>query len=345
VDVDAPLKNRHTVVANELLLLMNIVVVIVNYNSGELLAKCIDHLIRQTRPADTICVIDNASQDDSVSSLPARERLIIHRLDSNLGFATANNIAFQQNENADFFITLNPDAFPATDFIEKLERAATDHPHYSSFASRMMLNEDTIDGAGDSYHISGLAWRNLHNRKYRPQKHRSRDVFSPCAGAAMYNAKAVTEIGGFDDAFFCFMEDVDLGFRMQLRGMRCLYVPEATVQHIGSAIVSKYPGFATYYGHRNLVWAMVKNTPGRLLPLVLPIHLLMCVVVGLYYMAIGQSQVYWRAKIDAVRGLGRVWRQRKPVQEARKISSWRLLRTYDFSLGKIPMMVFGFLWR
>ena len=324
---------------------MKIVVVIVNYNSGPLLARCIDHLLSQTRPADTIFVIDNASQDASLADLPTRSELKIHRLDTNTGFATANNIAFEQNPDADYFITLNPDAFPAPEFIQQLENAATRHPHYSSFASRMMLDENTIDGAGDSYHISGLAWRNLHNRKYYPKKHQEKEVFSPCAGAAMYNARDVAQIGGFDDSFFCFMEDVDLGYRMQLRGMRCLYVPEATVQHIGSAIVSKYPGFATYYGHRNLVWAMVKNTPGPLLPLVLPIHLLMCIVVGIYYFAIGQSRVYWRAKLDAVRGLGRVWRQREYVQQSRQASSWWLLRTYDFSLGKIPMMVFGFLWR
>ena len=82
-----------------------------------------------------------------------------------------------------------------------------------------------------------------------------------------------------------------------------------------------------------------------LLPLVLPIHLLMSLVVGIYYLAIGQSKVFWRAKIDAIRGLRRVWRQRALVQQTRQASSWWLLRTYDFSLGKIPMMVFGFLWR
>ena len=321
---------------------MKIVVVIVNYNSGELLAKCIDHLLSQTRPADAIFVIDNASQDESMARLPAHPDLRTHYLATNQGFAAANNIAFENIEGADYFITLNPDAFPEIDFVEKLEAAANSHPEYGSFATRMMQNHTTVDGAGDSYHISGLAWRNLHHRKYFPDRHFQRDVFAPCAGAAMYNASTIAELGGFDDAFFCYMEDVDLGYRMQLSGKRCLYVPEAAVQHIGSAIVSKYPGFAVYHGHRNLVWALIKNTPWSLLPLVLPIHLLMSIVLAIIYLARGQSKVYWRAKIDAARGLGKMWRKRAQVRALRKISVWKLLQAYDVSLGRIPILFFGF---
>lgn len=308
-----------------------------------MLAKCVDHLLSQTRPADNILVIDNASQDQSMASLPTRPELMVLKLETNQGFASANNIAFQQIENADYFITLNPDAFPEVDFIEKLEEAARNHPQYGSFASRMMMDEETVDGAGDAYHISGLAWRNLHNRRYLPEKHQTRDVFAPCAGAAMYRAKDVVEMGGFDDSFFCYMEDVDLGYRMQLNGKRCLYVPQATVLHIGSAVVSKYPGFAIYYGHRNLVWALVKNTPGPLLPLVLPVHLLMSAVLGINYLARGQSRVYWRAKIDAIKGLGKAWRQRKQVQKDRQMTSWQLLQAYDFSLRRRPILFFDFL--
>jgi GT2 family glycosyltransferase len=128
------------------------------------------------------------------------------------------------------------------------------------------------------------------------------------------------------------MEDVDLGYRLQLKGKRCLYVPQANALHIGSAIVSKYPDFATYYGHRNLVWAMVKNTPGPLLPLVLPAHLAMSILLAAVFLARGQLRVYLRAKFDALQGLGRVWGQRKQVQKTRQVSCWRILRLYDFRL-------------
>lgn len=315
---------------------LKIAVVIVNYNSGDLLSKCIDHLLRQSRPADIIMIVDNASQDNSMDALSEYPELNICKLETNKGFAGANNIAFNKMATADYFITLNPDAFPEPDFIEKLEEAARDHPEYSSFASRMMLDINTVDGAGDAYHISGLAWRNLHNRRYYPDQHQAREVFAPCAGAAMYRAKDVIEMGGFDDSFFCYMEDIDLGYRLQLRGKRCLYVPGANVLHIGSAIVSKYPGFATYYGHRNMVWVLVKNTPNPLLLLALPAHLIMSILLAVVFLARGQSSLYMRAKIDALRGLGRVWNQRKHIQKTRRISSWRLLRLYEFGLTRWP---------
>lgn len=311
---------------------MKITVIIVNYNSGPLLDRCIDHLRAQTRPADDILVIDNGSSDNSVEGLQPDPAIKVHKLGENLGFAAANNFAFKQASDSDYFITLNPDAFPEEGFIEALEKAAEAHPTYSSFASRMMLDKETVDGAGDSYHISGLAWRNLHHRPYRAREHKPSEVFSPCAGAAMYRAGHVMELGGFDESFFCYMEDVDLGYRMQLRGMRCLYVPTAVTQHLGSAVVNQYPGFALYHGHRNLVWVLFKNTPTALLPIVLSANFLMSAMLGLVYWSRGEFRTYLRAKVDAGSGLGRVWHNRKREQSARVAGSWYLLRRYHFGL-------------
>lgn len=320
---------------------MKIAVVIVNYNSGHLLSKCVDHLLRQTRAADNILIIDNASQDKSLQELPSSATLTVHQLETNEGFAAANNVAFKQVADADYFITLNPDAFPREDFIETLEKAAQQNPAYSSFASRMMLDARTVDGAGDAYHISGLAWRNLHNRRYLPAEHKSREVFSPCAGAAMYRAEDIIALGGFDESFFCYMEDVDLGYRMQLQAMRCLYVPEAVVQHLGSAVTNNYPGFASYHGHRNLVWVLVKNTPGPLLPIVLLAHFLMSALLGIVFLARGELRLYLRAKIDAIRGLGSAWQSRKKIQSSRVTSSWHLLHRYNYSLSRRFGVFFG----
>jgi GT2 family glycosyltransferase len=299
-----------------------------------LLAKCISHLLEQSRQADVIVIVDNGSTDSSMDKLPASSTLRIHKLDTNRGFASANNFAFAQVDDADYFITLNPDAFPQSDFIEQLETAAGNYPEHASFASRMMRNQNSVDGAGDIYHVSGIAWRNLHNQPYLPDQHQPRDVFAPCAGAAMYKTKDLTAAGGFDDAYFCYMEDVDLGYRLQLQGHRCRYVPEAAVHHLGSAITSRYPDFALYYGHRNLVWTVAKNTPTALLPVILPAHVLMTVVVGIVFLSRGTFKPYLRAKIDALKGLGPVLRRRKEVQRTRRISNWQVLRLFTFSLTK-----------
>lgn len=313
---------------------MKIAVVIVNYNSGELLARCISHLLDQTRPADSIIVVDNASQDQSMDNLPAADNLQALSLQDNLGFAAANNLAFQHNPDADYFITLNPDAFPAKDFIQTLEKTAKQHPEYASYATRMMTNANTLDGAGDVYHISGLAWRHYHGRPYREHEHTRCEVFSPCAGAAMYQAADLEKAGGFDESFFCYMEDVDLGYRLQLRGRKCLYVPDAVVQHMGSAISNQFPGFAAYHGQRNLVWVIIKNTPALLLPLVLLANVLMSGVLGAMYILRGQFRIYLRAKIDALKGCNRMWRLRRETQKNRTLSSFALLRLYSYSFRR-----------
>ena len=148
----------------------------------------------------------------------------------------------------------------------------------------------------------------------------------------MYRTSDVLAAGGFDESFFCYLEDVDLGYRLQLAGQRCLYVPEATVVHIGSAVTGRYGGFATYHGHRNLVWTFVKNTPLALLPIMLLPHLLMTLVMAVPCAARGELGYYARAKRDAVAGLGGVLRKRRAVQSDRKLGALALLRKMDFSL-------------
>lgn len=313
---------------------MKIAVVIVNFNSGDLLTTCIEHLECQTRAADTIVVVDNASQDSSLEPLLTNDSIQILRLDDNQGFAAANNRAFEQLPDADYFITLNPDAFAAPDFIKNFEQAARANPNHGSFASRMMLNEDTLDGAGDIYHLSGLAWRWQHKQPYTANHDSPREPFSPCAGAAMYRSQDILDLQGFDESLFCYMEDVDLGYRMLLQGKRCLYVPDAVVTHMGSAISNQYPGFAAYHGHRNLVWVMLKNTPTPLLLLVLPAHLAMTVLVGLYFLLQGQIGIYLKAKRDALRGLGSILGKRREIQGTKTLGSWQVLRALDISLWR-----------
>ncbi len=311
---------------------MQIAVVIVNFNSGDLLARCVEHLENQSRPADRILVVDNHSTDHSLDTVSERPAVEIVQLEENLGFATANNIAFHELAAADYIITLNPDAFPEPGFIEALQCAAERHPDCASFAAKMLRCDGRIDGTGDTYHVSGLVWRAGHGQRHQAADRREREVFAACAGAAMYRTSVVLEAGGFDEAFFCYVEDVDLGYRLQLAGQHCLYVPDAAVVHIGSAVTGQYGGFATYHGHRNLVWTFAKNTPLALFPIMLLPHLLMTLVMAVACAARGELGAYARAKRDAITGLGHILRERKEVQSGRKLGALALLRKFDFSL-------------
>jgi GT2 family glycosyltransferase len=126
-------------------------------------------------------------------------------------------------------------------------------------------------------------------------------------------------VGGFDERFFCYFEDVDLAFRLRLLGHRCLYIPNAKVEHIGSAITGKKSDFSVYYGHRNMVWTYFKNMPSLLFWKGLPQHLLANIVTLIRFSLTGQASVIFRAKWDALLGLGKAIEQRELIQKNIKI--------------------------
>jgi GT2 family glycosyltransferase len=315
---------------------MRVAVVIVNWNSGELLRRCLETLDRQTRRPDRVVVVDNASSDESLNrarqalqTLRTLEGTELIRLDENAGFAKANNIAARAAREFDAIALLNPDAFPEPAWLEALVAAAERNPGVAAFASQMRLDSspDRLDGAGDSYHVSGRAWRNGHRMPSAEWPADDAEIFAPCAAAALYRRDAFDQVGGFDEQFFCYFEDVDLGFRLRLRGYRCLYVHSAVVRHVSSASSGYRSDFAVYHGERNAVWTFVKNMPAPLFWLYLPQHLVLNLASLLFYPMRTQGKAVLRAKIDALRGLPAILERRRRVQADLHVDPWTLRRS------------------
>ncbi len=309
----------------------SVTVIIINWNCKDVLGKCLNHLSNQSLPPNRILVIDNASSDDSLCAVTGNDQIHILRLDKNLGFAGGNNYAISKCDTH-YIALLNPDAYPAPDWLEQLMRAADAHPEVSAFSSLQLCdgNPDFVDGAGDSYHVSGLVWRDRHQVAISASDHHDRPVFSPCAAAAMYRRQALLEVSGFDDDFFCYVEDVDLGFRLRLAGHQAMLAGKAVVRHVGSVSTGgQRSDFCVYHGHRNLIWAYIKNMPGFLFWLFLPLHLLLNVFSVVYFTAKGQGRVILRAKIDAMKGIMSMWQKRKIIQNKRVASVFEILQILD----------------
>jgi GT2 family glycosyltransferase len=315
---------------------VTVAVLIVNWNGGDLLSRCLSSLAQQQRSPDHVIVVDNASSDDS---LQRADRLLRDvetiRLPTNVGFARANNIAAQAARRFDALALLNPDAFPEPAWLAALVGAAEREPTVAAFACQMLLASDPeyLDGAGDSYHVSGRAWRNGHGVPSSTWPAADAEVFAPCAAAALYRREAFEEVDGFDEQFFCYFEDVDLGFRLRLRGHRCFYVHTAVVRHVSSALSGYRSDFAVYHGERNAVWTFVKNMPGPLLWVYLPQHLALNLAALLYYPWRGQGGVVLRAKLDALRGLPSVLGRRRAVQQGRRVDAWTVRRALRHGLA------------
>jgi GT2 family glycosyltransferase len=316
-----------------------VTVVIVNFNGGDHLRRCLECLAGQTTFPERIVVVDNASHDGSlvaaheaIAAAPALvARTLFDPAGENLGFAAASNRGIAA-ATTPLVALLNPDAFPEPGWLEALVVAAAAYPECAAFGSRQMLagHDDILDGIGDRWHFSGLAWREGHGRPLCERDLEPREIFSPCAAAALYRREAVLDVGGFDEDYFCFGEDVDLGYRLRLAGHRARYVSDAVVAHVGGA--SSAGQLATYLGHRNLVWTLVKDTPAPLLALALLAHLSQSIFTGAILGCRGRGRAFARAKWDALSGLGRCWRKRRVVQSRRGISPWQILTAMDFGL-------------
>ena len=309
-------------------------VIIVNWNSTKYLKHCLRALTHQTFTEFEVIVIDNGSVDSNVNHIVENWPLLklhLEHLPENLGFAAANNIGARL-ARGHWLALLNPDAFPEPDWLERLLEVAETHQN-AFFASRQIqANAPTLlDGEGDSYHISGLAWRRNYGVPVQEKKE-VEEIFSPCAAAALYPRQAFLDVGGFDEDYFAYHEDVDLGFRLRLKGLRCFFVPKAIVHHVGSARTGKQSDFAIYHGHRNLVWTYVKNMPLLLFWLFLPLHLVANLATIIRFSVAGHGKAIWRAKIDAVKGLGSMLRRRKFIQENSKESITYIFRTMERSL-------------
>ena len=299
-----------------------IAVIVVNFNGGEMLHECLDALRAQTVAPARVLVMDNGSKDASIAE--ARDKhpwAEYHMLGENLGFAKANNLGIKLADDCDWVALINPDAFAAADWIEAFERRALQFPDVSGFASRMLVAQDPgrVDGAGDAYRVDGLAWPRYSGGLASELSQDPEEVFAPSAGAAFYRRSSIVKAGGFCERFFCYYEDVDLGFRLRLQAERCMALPDAVVRHMGSAISGgRVSAFSVYHVHRNFVWTFVRNMPAGYFWKYLPAHIAANFASIVLFVRKGMGAVILRAKWDALRGIPASWRERRAIQAGRR---------------------------
>ncbi len=310
-----------------------ITIIIVNWNGEQFLERCLVALMEQTVKPQEIILVDNASSDGSLEIVRRYPLVRLIELKKNAGFARGNNLAFGMASKESTWIALiNPDAYAEPRWLETLLLATESNPEFDTFGSNLVKAADPmqLDGTGDAYHMSGLVWRMGHGAPVPATTESEREVFSPCAAAALYRRSAVCEIGGFDEDYFCYVEDVDLGFRLRLAGCRCLYVPQSVAHHVGSGTTGgQHSDFAMYHGHRNLVWTYVKNMPGVLFWLFLPLHVVLNLASIVWFALRGRGGVIFRAKRDALIGLPKMWRKRQQIQKTRIASIFDIWRHLD----------------
>ncbi len=309
-------------------------VAILCWNSNLTIKECLDALNAQTWQDIELLLVDNGSTEPiSKAIISQYEKLSIQlfTLEHNAGFAGGNNFAVS-HARGKYLVLLNADAFPRPDWLEKIHAGIQKYPH-SFFASRQVMagHPDRLDGAGDVYHVSGLAWRHLYNTQISTQDVHEREVFSACGAAAAYPLDEFRRLSGFDESYFSYIEDIDLSFRLRLVGYTCMYLPEATVDHVGSGSTHRRSDLAVFYGQRNLVWTFVKDMPGIFMWLLAPYHFLANLLQIILAIFRRQGRLVIRAKWEAIKQLSQVMRKRRNVQLTRRVPAYKLLLAMDWN--------------
>lgn len=244
---------------------MKVSVVTPNYNGERFLEKFFESLNQDSEHIGEVIIVDNGSSDNSKEFIKSNSfNFPVNLIENtqNLGFSPAVNQGIRESRY-EYIFSLNNDTEIKKGSIKALVELISSHDDVFSVQAKMLQydNKELIDDVGDEYNL--LAWTKKTGENHKSSEFSEEcDIFSSCAGAALYKKSVLEEIGFFDDNFFAYMEDVDLAIRSRIYGYRNLLCPQAVVYHIGSATSgSRYNEFKVRLAARNNIWVVYKNFP------------------------------------------------------------------------------------
>jgi GT2 family glycosyltransferase len=319
-------------------------IIVVNYNGGSLLADCLASLAAQSyRDFETI-VVDNGSDDDSLALAATHLTAVrLIRLETNAGFARGNNVGITAAAG-ELVVTLNNDARLTPTFLAEMAAAADRHPQAGMLAPKILVSTDPsrIDSAGLLIYGDGVyrprGWQEPDGPAYAGEE----EVIFPCAAVGLYRRAMLDDVGLFDEDYFLYLEDADLGMRGRLRGWRCWYVPQAVAYHLKSSTAGKHSKVKAYHVERNRIFNLVKHAP---LPLVLASPLFTVYRYALQAFAAlsgrgasgGFVRDYSRAELlgillrayaGALRRLPTMWGKRRAIARRRRLTRRDVYRLF-----------------
>jgi GT2 family glycosyltransferase len=327
---------------------------VLNWNGRDLLADCLWSLRRQHLRDFEVILVDNGSTDGSAAFVEREfPEVRLVALAENSGFCGGNNAAWAR-ATGDLVVLLNNDAELDEDFLAQMSLAADRDGDFGMFAAnvRMFDRRDVFDSTGLLVYPDGICRSRGWLEHDTGQYDEADEVLCPNGCAAVYRRAMIEEIGFFDEAYFAYLEDLDLGLRGQLRGWRCRYVPGAVAYHKKSITSGYHSAWKAYLVERNRIWNAVRLLPLRLL-LLSPLWTLLRYAAQGYAAASGRGMsshfrrdysrgalvgILVKAYAAALVRLPEVWRQRRQIQSGRKLGAlavYKLLRRYRLPLREL----------
>ena len=331
-------------------------VVVLNWNGYQVLDNCLKSLYDQTYRPLEIIVVDNASTDGSVDSLREKFQdvnLIIN--EKNLGFGAGNNIGIRASQSS-YIMILNNDTRLDPKCVEELKRSIEKDKRYGACASKILLESepDIIDGVGIVVCPDGLSFgRGRLEKKDRYDE--EEEIFFASDCACLYRREMLEDIGLYDEDFFAYADETDMGWRAQLAGWKCIYSPEAIVYHLHSTSSGgRYSSFKAFLVERNRIWVALKNFPISLIILG-QFYTLWRYVFQAYGALMGKGaagqftsdfskaelvKILLKAYLSACKQVPLMLKKRKIIQKKKRITNrevYRLIKQYGISAREIAL--------
>jgi N-acetylglucosaminyl-diphospho-decaprenol L-rhamnosyltransferase len=270
-----------------------------------------------------IIVVEDGTRSEAITKLsPQFPRMRVVRTNARAGFAAACNLGARESRG-ELLAFLNDDTRPHPRWLSRLAAALRGRDDAGMAASLIVgFGGETIDSAGDGYLRCGGAFKRDHGEPARDMaagERRTGETFGACGAAFMIRRPLFEALGGFDEDYEMVHEDVDLSYRGRLRGAACVFVPDAIVEHAGSASLGVLSTRAVYLGQRNLEWTYLKNTPASLLWRTLASHAAYGAAAGIGYALSGHGWTFLKAKAAAAAGVPAILRKRRAVQRGRQV--------------------------
>ena len=329
-----------------------VTVVIPTLSADRRLVECLDALAQQTRRDFEVVIIDNSGQGLVRAGEAGRRGANVIEPQCNVGFGAAINLGFRHSRSP-YLAALNDDAAPRAEWIGELVAAGEAHPEAGMFASQVRLyGEEHLDSAGMVIARDGSSKQRGHLFP-AGEFEREEEVLLPSGSAAMYRRAMLEQIGLFDEDFFLYCEDTDLGLRARWAGWGCIYVPGAAVEHHYSHSAGRASRLKAYYVERNRLFVVAKNFPALMLWIV-PFATLARYWWHVRSIALGRGTaaqfrregnsglrlavIVMRAHWALARNAGSLWRKRKEIRRRAKLSAvefGRLLRAHSIGVRRV----------
>ena len=301
-----------------------ITIIIPNLNGKRFLGICLDSIMQQTFQDFSVTVVDNGSVDGSTEFVKSHyPNIQLIEFKENRGFSAAVNAGIKKTDSK-YICLLNNDVELDSSFLKEIVTVLEKRKEVDYCAAKMLnyYHRNILDGAGEGVFRSGAGYR-LGTLEYNAGIYdNQKEVFGACAGAAVYRQSFFEKIGHFDEDFFAYLEDVDINFRANLFGLRCLYVPAAKVFHIGSGTTgSTFNSFIVRLTTKNIFNVVVKNYPTSIF--LKNLHVIFLYHVWWFFSVLKRKQLfaYLRGVEGALHDFPKMWKKRKKWLSRKSISN------------------------